>query len=627
MSLLGDNQPLTGLGSGLGVSGGGSLFTTQNVGAGGLLSSAAGNTGLTSIEDLVPKQKQAGLLAAGERAVLYVFRPVQSRALTDQAHRANLFHFDDRFCAQAAETIESAIHRGTSSRSVLALANGPEASRLLRPSSSPDAIVKTSTLSGNWQFMLCIYEGGESSLARQRVVLTGYFIDEPINPLTLHSSKPTANPQATMVFTHKTVVGMQRSADYTGTPQASYATFLDVHCVNPQQQMPLTAGEMHLLDATTCINTLDGTVNGSSFSTPGATSGLSSLEGSTDLNTTHDRSKHAIREVLTCVHQGHEQFQMESRMSSFSGGMNFATPRANGDTLLGIVKEQFTSRNTAMYGGDKSPKSRDTWHLGRLIRTYPGLRIEPLQPEGAYMFSAADQSAGSEHNTFSALLCAEVPAIMVDAGLGTLSFTATVRHKSKTLSSALVSSGSEDTNVFYSISLREAYMAIPEGELNIRANAVMRELCAGVFENILMLRGEFTVSASFSLSGRSHVLLNFLGDTVKNTVPYEVPTSLSGLITPSLGMAQCHGHNAQEIQQFMGFVLGDSAVDAATRQIPLTQSGILDGSGSKEGGLGLFSENGLLSGGLDAPLTGSPEMTGSSGLGLGGTGGGINLLG
>lgn len=625
MSLLGDNQPLTGLGSGL--SGSGGLFTTQNSGAGSLLSSSPGNTGLAPIESLVPEQKQAGLLGNTDRAVLYIFRPAQSRPLTDQAHRANLFHFDDRFCAQAAEAIESAIHRGTSARSVLALANGPDASKLLRPSTSPDAIVRTSTLSNNWQFMLCIYEKAGSSLASQRVVLTGYFIDEPINPLTLHSAKPTVNPQATLVFTHKTVVGMQRSADYTGTPQASYNTFLDVHCLNPQQQMPLTQSEMHLLDATTCINTLDGTAGGSSFSTPGATSGLSSLEGSTDINTTHDRSKHAVREVLTCVHQGHEQFQMESRMSSFSGAINFSTPRASGDTLLGIVKEQFTSRNTAMYGGDKSPKSRDSWHLNRLIRTYPGLRIEPLQPEGAYMFSAADQSTSNEYNTFSALLCAEVPAIMVDAGLGTLSFTATVKHKTKTLSSALMSSGAEDTNVFYSISLREAYMQIPESELNIRANAVMRELCSGVFENILMLRGEFTVSASFSLSGRSHVLLNFLGDTYQNTVPYEVPTSLSGLITPTLGVAQCHGHNAQEIQQFMGFVLGDSAVDNATRQIPLTQSGVLNGTNSAGGGLGLFSESGLLSGGLDAPLTGSPEMNGGSGLGLGGTGGGVNLLG
>lgn len=523
---------------------------------------ATGMTNIKPIESMVPKQPTQ-LFNNNAKAILYLVRPTGARKLTDQAHRANLFQFSNQFANKAAEVIDRSVLQNASSRALIDLTHTPDALKSIIPTSRPDTIVQTSMLSDNWQFVLIILENGGgtvSPLMKQRVIVTGYCLEEPINPMSLSNPKPTINPNATLVFTHRTVVGETMTQGHDGFHVRDYRTHMDVHCVDNTQIKPLVQHqEMHLLDPKTCWDTYTYTEGANSFSLPGVTSSLDNQNGPIALTTTLDNPKSTLKDILTVVHNAHENLQMESRMGS-AQNTSVLHPNATKETLHSMVASNFENKYTMYNSG--GPTENEVWHMRKLMSMYPGIDIQPIGLEKAYSFAAADQVAQTAENTFSALLCAVVPSVMVDLGLNTIAFTATVRQVSVI-----------NERCFWNVSHREAFMPLPDKELNIRAKGVMTALINGVFETIRLTRGDFTVSASFTLSGRSHVLLNFLSNSMPNQTPYEVPTNLSGLLTPTFGTAACHGQNAQSLQNLMGVLLGDQSVENTIGHV--TNQGIL----------------------------------------------------
>lgn len=586
-----------------------------------------GSTGVKPMSELVPKDT-GSLFSNTSRASLVIMKPSNARPITDQAHRPNLFNFSKRFAYEAATAIGDAIQSAsTTARSVLELAASPSARTAVLPSDMPDTIIRASRLTNNYQFLLSIYENGGgvgsslSGLQQQRVILTGYFIDEPFNA-TMINGKFTPNPNATMVFTHRTIVGKMRTTDYSGNPHETYSTYADLHCIDPVQMRGLVDNgtELHLLDPETCYKTVDYSEKGSTFSMPGVQSALDNFERPQGLNTLEDRPIAAVSGILKSVFQGHEQIAMESVLSSYGGSEGFRHPYATTENLRRTVGSNFKSRKQ-IYEGGSGPKENEHWHMHRLISTYPGIDIVPIDIEGAYMFSAADQAQRTSENVFSALLCNSVPAVMVDGGIGTIAFTATVKD-----------TGPMDEKCFYQVNTWSPLANVNDGELRVKA--IMTSLIRGEFESILRTRGPFTVSAKFNLSGRSQVLINFLDNTQPNQVPYEVPTILSGIYSANIGTAPAHGHNAEQMNGLMGVLLGDDAVESAAAASP-DQGGLLSNQSSGLGVGGVLGQNagtgsGLLGTHAQPPQsgllgTGSLSQPFPGGAGILGTGNGLGL--
>lgn len=566
-----------------------------------------------------------GLFQTGDQAILYVFMPAHARALSDQAQRPLGYSINDEFVNKAAEVVSNAAYNpGSSVSSIDNLFKDNSAMFTMRPASSPTAMIKMNQLSHNWRFVFVMTRDKNSAggmissihpMTKIREIYYGFFTEEPLNPTTMMSGRPVANPNALMTFTHKTCVEIMPSQGAAGLASKLY-TRADDQVFNPNLLRAISTNpeQQYYIDPAHLAANLATNDTNDTFSTPGLTNKVRDNGAASTLFSAMEQPHQNVKHIVKATFLGHEEQITKSRSALLhpgASGMFNNNPGFGSGGLIESVQAHLMKAPSVFGGGKNSIDVNDVWSLGRLVQQFHA-QIKPFREQGGLNYGFVDQSEMNPRNVFSSLLCSTVPSLLAMHGLSRLVFSVDTDH------GMMVTDPYQNTRY---IAFDSLYPITDETKA-IQAQAVVNNLKSGIFAMMIAEQGDFNLYAQFSTGGISQVILNFKSNSMDTDAIYESPSIYGGLQSPMIGDTVASMNNSQQISMLVNALAGDSVFDTN----PLGRGSGMGNNQPIVGPMDPSLTQGLLPPGSSMPMNNGQPMPNYGGMGapMGGTTGMMN---
>lgn len=507
-------------------------------------------------------QNQAGLYNTGAKAVLYIF---SKRPFDKQVRRSLVYRFGDAFTNKAADII----HRGDvsdmskidhlmqdrqSMESIVPLNNGAN-----------DSVTRMDYMGEHWTFLLIVndedaahrvvaagYEDVEihrqlqHRLRNNRAIYYGIFLDEPINPLTLHSSSPTINPHAMLMVTHKTLINQMSSWGPHGQTPPQYSVMSDTDVVHPEALKMISSAELHNLTPEHLLDdhvdsTYDQYGNHVQANFTGVMTAINAHQSPFAIRADYSEPRQHLKQVLSGVVTGVN----ETFASAQSGVFSTAALDALGDGFGdhdAYTQAVINRLSRSSLGSEIGLREGEMVTLAMIESRYHP-EVIPFDIQRHTQYDTMDQTVRSAANDWSSIVINAGVVLLTNAGLSEIALT----HDS--------TKGITHPYHFSHV----ASASDTEKQNSVRVFIHMLE--SRIFPILIHGRGHFNLQLSLQSSGISNCVLNFYDDDFVNTAPFEVPTIAGGLNSTVLGTAPVAASNSSELAEFVSRVGGGDTMD------------------------------------------------------------------
>lgn len=490
---------------------------------------------------------QTNMYQTPHQSVLYVFQPNRAHLLGIQAHRPLLYRLTDSFIDKAA-TASQQVARGGHVSCISDLMSHGDALSSMMPAQDPSVLLNMNAMTDYWRFTLVInqpkFEGFGTSpfspLQEHKVLICGYFLDEPVNAL----NRTTINPDAIMVFTHKTVIESQTSSGAYGKQIDNVITRLDANITPGGMGVISSQPDLYFIDPYNSYSANFSGGDGSLVSQPGHLQSVDSNENrllQTKLQHPTANVRHVVTNVFSSMREVYDGQQSGGVLRNDAA---VAMPAFVQDDIHETIKRNL--RAVSSTADALGPEPNSVWSLGRLDAEYPNTEMVVAGSDQTSMFATQDQTASSPRIIFSSLISSAAPAILSAFGLARLSFT---YESYQEMPLAAQPYGFEVHNAV-------PLAVLPGGSDTLvnKAMGAINEFIRSLFSVMQATRGDFKVSVDIDTFGISQVYLNFKCDSLVITEPYQHLTAFGGMTTPLFGTGNDIAHNSSEIASLVNAI-------------------------------------------------------------------------
>lgn len=461
-------------------------------------------------------------------AKLYIFNPMSHGATVIRPY---VYNFDDNLVDQlsqansASDALKNMGAMKNLSNIIVPAANGIE--------------IETKFLDDHYSFILIIDEnqGARSEVAFSnrvfRTIYTGYFIDEPINPLTLYTSNPTPNMNAYLVFTHVNSFSVNGRMDFgsTGT-QNNVSIMANSDIVPATLDQAVQFSNLALCD----VGSIANSYTPDSYSEQSISTGrplmLSGFMGSGS-PMIHDRVKSPKHQLIDIA------YGIDSAASMAMSDVNIFNGLDGG--LMGDNPSDVFQSN--LYAHLQRPEVADIHQginpsegltLGHLNTMYPSLDVKPVEIEYQLPYGVRDQRETNIQNIFSSMATNTISAIASANLLATVTF----RYSSWNNNSLDQRGGNWE--------VIDASMMTEDDTHGTMLNSAINNFISGIesslYPILLASGGEFDLMVSYNSTGATNVDLYFMDFASDDRGYYVAHNNLGGIISPAVGTDQ-HSEN------------------------------------------------------------------------------------
>lgn len=472
--------------------------------------------------------------------VLMIFQPNHVHRFGLQAHRPLLYSFTDQF-NDAASRVADQVARGGHVSCIDQLVTDGAAHSSVKPSSNASTMINMDPMVDFYRFTMVInkptFNGiGPSPFSPEqahKVLICGYFLDEPINPL----NPSTFNPNAQMVITHKTVMETTSSMGIYGSAMETARLRMDANITNQGVTQLSTNPDLYYTDPYMAFSSNFTGGDGTLVTNPGHLQALGANENRL-LQTKLQHPTANLRHVLTSVYNAQrEVFDGQQSGGILRNDAAMAMPVFARDGIYdGISRNLRAQSSTADAIG---PNVHDVWTMARVEAEFPSTEVVMVESDQTSTFDIQDQSMATPRTIYSSLICSAAPAILSAFGLARLGFVYE-SYSDNPLSSYPFA---------YKVEHVVPMVQFPGGEeaIKTRAEGAVNEFIRSIFSVMQQTRGDFKVHIDFDIYGMSQVYLNFNCDSLIIREPYQHLTTFGGMVAPMYGCAADIAHNGSEL--------------------------------------------------------------------------------
>lgn len=502
------------------------------------------------------------LTSTDAKAVLYLFKPYHGQ-FTDVGLRSSNYRFDENFLA-GAKDIKELASRGTASAGVM-LRDFMSTNNLndnMFPSITPTFDFQASRLNDNWRFILILTESGTGLIGRNSIgsannqarrIYTGFFTDEPLN---MNSFQRSLNPNAHLVITHKTVVGMSIESGRNGA-FTSLNTFASENIVRPSISRDLMGfydnnpnNDIFLMTPPNCFNSVDVMEDGSSIVVPGSHSKITMNHSSEVIPDLYEQPAHNVATIVKSIIRVQEDNVTYGRLNHQKHNRMFDDDFLDSETTkqkLGRYTQLKQHKSSSIFDLDVDDQI-SALDLNNLVNGQ--LDVIPFDIETPMYYDTADQSESSITNQVSFLIASVISPILASAGLNEMAFEYSVG----------TFRGRHDED-FTTYAAAPCYPINDNHAIANMAKAVEIELSRGIFQTIYDSFRDFHVVVDANATGMTKVRLSLIGMGMRCQQDFEFPSCLGGLVSPLLGDYATNVNNAHEIEGLCGVVINTTPIN------------------------------------------------------------------
>lgn len=489
----------------------------------------------------------ADVFTSQQKCILMVFEPNNAFSYGIHAHRPLLYSFNDQFtdrANQAAERVARGGHVGV----INDLLSDPIVQKHapVQPAAQPDMLMDLNQLNPYYRFVLIInnpkFNGlGPSPYSPEqghKVLVNGYFLDEPYLP-----HQPNVfNPNARLVFTHKTVMEMSFSSGPYGSSLDKVIPRLDANIGRSSVGMICSTPDLYYTDPSSSFDSNFAGGGGTYVSQPGHLQSMAATDGKilqTKLQDPMSNVRHLVNQIFASQR---EVFDAGQQGGILRSDLATSVPAFTQATMQETLARNL--RATPSTADSLGPAPNEVWTMARLDAEYPSMELVPVKSDHTSMFATQDQTMNSPRVIFSELMCCAAPAILSAYGLANLAFS---------YESYLDLPGLNNQPYAFQVMSSMPLTNFPgqHEEVINRSIGAIHEFIRGIFSNMQQTRGDFKVNVQFDLYGMSQVYLNFNCDSQIIIEPYTSYTGFGGIIAPLFGTAQAIAHNSSEVSGLM----------------------------------------------------------------------------
>lgn len=481
-------------------------------------------------------------------AVLLIFEPNRRHALGDHHHRSLLYNFDDRFLNNAYRLVDVGSKSGGDTNELVTdVLRDRSARDAIGAPIDPDCVINLGFITERWRFVLIINKpkaptfGGyaaHSPLVHHRVIMNGYFDEDPF----MRRSN-ALNYDASMVFTHKTVIEM---ADIQGPSRRRTSridTRFDALIVDPAVRLMADRENLFYTDPDASFMGSYDDAGGNTIARPSREQQVGYRDQAKSLDSRNCNPDTNLRGAITTALSARREVEDRGAMSHLyneSGLSNI--PYARESNYRSAFARHISSRGdtSQILGYDENEHVT----ISQLDRDYT-VRVQRVDSDQSGQFDLMDGGLPTANNVFCSILAEAIPTLMTASGLLRLDFR---------FDSFYDRSGFDADP--YRFGIEFVTSIIPEHDRTVmdKACSIIREMDRGVFRTVHAGHGDFNLIASVDITGLTFLKLHFVQDDQRYQEPYEHPTIFSGLITNQFGSPESAQINANQMARFVGAV-------------------------------------------------------------------------
>lgn len=477
-----------------------------------------------------------GLYAAMSRSQTNVLYLISPRHFDPQIQRPFQMSFSDQYTRLVNDTF-TARGGNFSQPDIDRLAQTAIQQSTIVPTMQSPTVIRTDQLSYYWTFIMVVYDDHYNGVAAtgnqsRQTIMTGYFVEEPVNPMSLGHTTPTINPNAYMVVTHKVV--SQQYQRYNGYGAKSQINrVIDVDVANAQVSNVLGTGH-------TIIQTPSSLFSMAEFDHD---------NGSTYTTLTRE---HALENQVTATAVQKAIYDPAKLAGSMLKSIGIAKEQEQSNDVLGgsilndsaypmLVQSNF---ETASFHNNWTGKLRenDPVQLSSVIAMF-NPEIQPIQTQRTSLVGFASQADQTVESIYGSLLMNILPELLSRAALTRMAF----RYTSDTG----VNSFTSDAMDSYQFDAIDPILPMESSDLHKNAMSILTYLKQTIFSQMIATTGHFLIMVDVTTLDTSNIQIKFFDHDLTYSQPFVAPTIYGGLISPTLANADLAESNAYSLRTFV----------------------------------------------------------------------------
>ncbi len=458
---------------------------------------------------------------------LFVFTP---RIHGSVGLRPMVYNLDDQVASDILRVVDT---DGMNIKQAFGHAEMPSLTRAILPNSHP-IMVDTRHYDEMWSFVL-VFDALPAAMShiniggpKSRNLLTGYFIDEPINPMTMGGSSPTPNLNACMIFTRQAMVTIsehmsQRSQHQLGV--GANATFVPPIAAAhvPTEDLMLT--DLQSIAKCSVVEDASSKMvdHGSAYvGTRSHAAKISGIAGT---------ARQQLQNLTSVVGQSTEQVRDPDVFRTMDSSIGI-------DPFDMFATMMYQQMGTEYNGGIQNGLDPTVGiPLHWLDTHFPNLHMIPCRIPSTPSYETGDQSEISPTNSMSALASSSIASYAVEAGLSGIAF-----EYMSTRGEFGMSAGAWQLHKATPL----LGPAMPEAQLKANVNWFKMSLETDLFPVLKSFNGEFSIRVDYDVAGCGVIDLHFLDESPESRGFYETHSRLGGIISPSVGSETTFNHNSSQ---------------------------------------------------------------------------------
>jgi hypothetical protein len=451
------------------------------------------------------------------------------------------FNFND-------QTISEMMCNGSASQALSSFVGpGKDAIRTAIMPTGQGIQVNTDTYDTMWSFILVFDSTGNRMTTtrygapRRRTVLTGYFLDEPINPITMFSSNPVFNPDALLLFTHNSSMSIQEC--FGARQQRNFSVTSNADII-PQMTAQTVNEDLALVDSATIAKcSMPGSVLGERvISDAGAF--VSTFDERSGISHASSRSpRHQMMAIANAIDgAGNHVQDTDAVFGSMGDGQMHSDPF---DKFVNELHQNVATQGQMPIINNVDPTI--PMSLGHLDALFPDMTMKPYKIPINPEYAVREQGSVNVHNVMASMVQNTVPVFAAECMLASVSF----RHASW-VQGDLCGLNKGQWEIISATSMVGDDLD-PQKLINALGN-FKRTMENTLFPVLLTSGGEFDLTVAYDMSSSTIIDLQYMDWDETGIGMYEGHNRLGGMVSPALGGVDTLNSNRIQFDQLVNTV-------------------------------------------------------------------------
>jgi len=477
-------------------------------------------------------QFQAGLSHRSLNAQSAILLVIQPRTIPQQVLRPYVYNFNSPMIQDMlkAPSVGEAVGVGNFMSANVGAAILPQDNGIL---------MNTAPLSNNWTFVLMI-DAMSASGATIRTITSGFFRDEPINPMTMQMGMtPALNPNAALQFMTFTSLGLDQTIGPRSTSQVHVRNCADI---TPAITNTFTNNEeLFLIDPGDLTKATRLQTPEEQIECFGDLAVANQRNHAAVLPTRLKSPRHVLREIGDALDSASSASDAGSVISDMGRHKRHMLADPHETFVTTFRNNLVTSNNTTFVPSPIDVTTSMT--LAQLDREYPHLQVQCVGVPHNVSGNDRPQQMICPQNILSYMIANTISAVAIGNAIGEISF----RYCSYNHDTMAGAKGMWQ--------IHGASLVCPASQDLIRecVEGFMRILTSDLWPIIEMTHGQFDIMVKHDAHGETYIDLQLL-DFGRIDGLYVTHNNISGLVTPSIGTAEHLKHNAGELDKLINSI-------------------------------------------------------------------------